>query len=267
MSTQQSQDPTPGPDPFKDKAKEKEDESGRRVSMTGNILQVISYSIFIYLCFGAYIEMNKEYDPVAAAAQNPLGIGGPWTLYDPDGKPFGSDDLAGSYYIIMFGYSQCPDICPNTLNRLKNVMNVVKESWLSSLWKLKVVFVTVDPDRDSGPILQSFVKRFNPDFIGLRAASEKSPEMKHIMKMFKVYANKINLETNALASKNAENYGVDHTSVIYLIDDQGLYVSYLPPIMDDKELGAHVLDLMKERKKQQYQFLFSPLHALGLKNE
>jgi len=76
-------------------------------------------------------------------------IGGSWRLHDNSGKAFGSADLKGSYYLIYFGFCNCPDICPTSLFKLGKAVSKVKQSPEAQYFSLRSVFVSVDPDRDS----------------------------------------------------------------------------------------------------------------------
>lgn len=76
-------------------------------------------------------------------------IGGDWKLIDTNGNPFGSDNLKGKYYLIYFGFCNCPDVCPNSMMKIKKAVKLVKKQPESNFFKLASVFVSVDPERDS----------------------------------------------------------------------------------------------------------------------
>jgi len=76
-------------------------------------------------------------------------IGGDWELLDTKGKPFGSKDLEGSYYLIYFGFTNCPDICPNSLIKLSRALQKIRKMPEHQYLNLKAIFVSVDPDRDT----------------------------------------------------------------------------------------------------------------------
>lgn len=76
-------------------------------------------------------------------------IGGEWQLVDTKGKPFGSADLEGSYYLIYFGFTNCPDICPNSLLKLSKALQKIRKMPEYQYLNLKTIFVSVDPDRDT----------------------------------------------------------------------------------------------------------------------
>jgi cytochrome oxidase Cu insertion factor (SCO1/SenC/PrrC family) len=78
-------------------------------------------------------------------------IGGDWELFSTKGIPFGSRDLKGSYYLIYFGFTNCPDICPNSLMKLTKAVKIIEKMPKYENLKLKIIFVSVDPDRDTLP--------------------------------------------------------------------------------------------------------------------
>lgn len=98
-------------------------------------------------------------------------IGGDWKLIGTDGQPFSNKNLEGNYYLIYFGFTHCPDICPTSLTKLSRAVARVKKSKEANFFNLKTVFVSVDPDRDSAEKITKFVKTFDPEIIGVTGLS------------------------------------------------------------------------------------------------
>jgi protein SCO1/2 len=88
-------------------------------------------------------------------------IGGDWTLIDMNGNPISSNDLSGAYYIVYFGFTKCPDICPSTLYKLSKVLKIIKSKPEAHYLNVKVVFISVDPARDTPPILKKYLNNFS----------------------------------------------------------------------------------------------------------
>lgn len=84
-------------------------------------------------------------------------IGGDWTLINTEGQAFSSRNLNGNYYLIYFGYATCPDICPSTLYYLSSVYRIIRNLPEGAYMKLKVVFVSVDPERDTPKVLKTYL--------------------------------------------------------------------------------------------------------------
>lgn len=94
-------------------------------------------------------------------------IGGPWMLYNTKGEPVTHKELAGKYYLIYFGFTYCPDVCPVSLMKLSRALDKVKESKEYAYFDIVPIFVSVDPNRDSNERIDEYVKIFHPDLMGL----------------------------------------------------------------------------------------------------
>ena len=93
-------------------------------------------------------------------------IGGDWQLQDTKGNIVTNQDLEGSYYLIYFGFCNCPDICPLSLHKLANAVNHIKGMPEKEYFDLKTLFVSVDPDRDSPEKIEKFLSLFGTEMIG-----------------------------------------------------------------------------------------------------
>ena len=138
-----------------------------------------------------------------------------FSLTDHNGQVRSLKDFKGKAVIVFFGYTQCPDFCPTTMAEMSNVMKQLGP--LSD--KVQVLFVTVDPERDTQELLASYVPNFDKRFLGLRgdeAATQK------VVKDFKAFFQKS-------PGKTPDSYTVDHTAASYVFDPEGrlrLYVAY-----------------------------------------
>ena len=112
-----------------------------------------------------------------------------------DGRPFGSLDLEGKYYIIYFGFANCPDICPQTLSKLTRALEMISKASEKKYFRLETIFVSIDPDRDTPEKIQNFLKHFDKSIIPVRGASNNDPVLKKMMQRFKIYASKIELDS------------------------------------------------------------------------
>jgi protein SCO1/2 len=130
-----------------------------------------------------------------------------FTLTDHNGKPRTLADFKGKVVVVFFGYTQCPDVCPTTLSELAGI----KKALGSEAERLQVIFITLDPQRDTPELMAGFVPAFDSSFLGLwgeQAVIDK------VAKDFKVFAQKV-------PSKNSKSYTIDHTAGSYVFDDQG----------------------------------------------
>jgi protein SCO1 len=136
-------------------------------------------------------------------------------LTDHNGKLRSMNDFAGKVVVLFFGYTHCPDVCPTTMSDLKQAMKLLGEK--SN--EVQVLFVTVDPERDTQEVLAQFVPSFDKRFIGMRGSAEETADT---LKNFKIFYAKVD-------GKNANDYSIDHSAGIYVFDKLGkirLYMGY-----------------------------------------
>jgi protein SCO1/2 len=135
-------------------------------------------------------------------------------LVDAAGKPFSLADYRGKVVILEFGYTSCPAVCPTTLATLAQARAQLKEL----AGRVQVVFVTVDPERDTAPRLAAYLARFDRGLIGLTGSKQQ------LGAVMQAYG--INAATVPLAG--AGNYAIDHSSYLYFIDPRGMLRALMP---------------------------------------
>jgi protein SCO1/2 len=134
-------------------------------------------------------------------------IGGEMRLTDAEGKPRSLADFRGKVVVVSFGYTHCPDVCPTTLSDLASAVNKLG----ADASRVQVLFVTVDPKRDTPELLRQYVPAFNPGFIGLWGSREATEK---VTRDFHVYAQE-------RPGKTPESYTVDHSSQTFVFDREG----------------------------------------------
>ncbi len=137
-------------------------------------------------------------------------------LTDFDGQPRALADFRGKAVVVFFGFTQCPDVCPTTLNEMARVKQLLG----ADAGKLQVLFISVDPERDTPEVLKAYMGSFDPTFLGLYAGSPE--RLAQLAKDFKVYYKKVE-------GKTPTSYSMDHTAASYIYDPQGrlrLYSRY-----------------------------------------
>ena len=136
-------------------------------------------------------------------------------LPDADGKMRSIKDFAGKVVVVFFGYTQCPDACPTTLAEIAGAKKLLGAEGD----KLQAVLISVDPERDSAPMLKAYVANFDPNFVALRGSPD---QIAAIAKDFKVFYKKVE-------GKTPGSYTMDHSAASYVYDTQGrlrLYTRY-----------------------------------------
>ena len=137
-------------------------------------------------------------------------IGGPFRLIDQNGEPFSDTDLRGKSFLVFFGFTHCPDVCPTTLFDISEIMrNLGKDADRTA-----AVFITVDPERDTPAALKEYLSSFDPHVRGL---SGDLADIAAVAKAYRVYFKKVPLEGG--------DYTMDHTAIVYLMDKNGQFVA------------------------------------------
>ncbi|AJP84707.1 putative thioredoxin peroxidase SCO2 [Saccharomyces cerevisiae] len=198
------------------------------------------------------LETEKEAD--ANRAYGSVALGGPFNLTDFNGKPFTEENLKGKFSILYFGFSHCPDICPEELDRLTY--------WISELddkdhIKIQPLFISCDPARDTPDVLKEYLSDFHPAIIGLTGTYD---QVKSVCKKYKVYF------STPRDVKPNQDYLVDHSIFFYLIDPEGQFIDALGRNYDEQsglekireQIQAYVPKEERERRsKKWYSFIFN----------
>jgi protein SCO1 len=158
------------------------------------------------------------------------GFGTDFRLTDHNGKPRSMADFHGKVVAIFFGFTFCPDVCPTTLSEMRQVM----QSLGKDSDKLQVLFVTVDPKRDTPELLSKYVPAFNPAFLGLYGDDAATAK---VTKDFKIIA-------RVVPGKSADTYTVDHTAGTLIFDKQGRLRLMAPYGLGAEKLMADIKRLM-----------------------
>ncbi len=138
----------------------------------------------------------------------------PFELIDHNGKPFTLENLNGKWSLIYYGFTHCPDICPNTLAKLNQVMSSLDADIAENT---QVILVTLDPARDTTEKLAQYVPYFNSEFIGVTG------EFLEILK----FSRNVNVAFSKVQLEN--DYTIDHTSHLVLVNPKGHYHGFFKP--------------------------------------
>lgn len=153
---------------------------------------------------------------------------GNFSLLDHRGQRRTKKDFLGSWVLLYFGFTHCPDICPDELDKLSDVVSALDRD--DSLPPVQPLFITVDPERDDVPALARYVKDFHPRLIGLTGSSE---EVKHAGQDYRVYASPGPKDEDG-------DYIVDHSILIYLISPEGLFLDYYNRMKNQEQITESV---------------------------
>jgi len=173
--------------------------------------------------FGAvvFIVTGRTPAPVALTST----VGGPFSLTDQNDKPITDQDLKGHPFLVFFGFTHCPDVCPTTLFEVSEILRALGPRAKD----VRALFVTVDPERDTPAVLKDYLSSFDPRVIG---ATGDPDGIAAIEKSYRVYAKKVPLDGG--------NYTMDHSAVVYLMDKNGRFVAPFKMKRRPEEAAAEI---------------------------
>ncbi|MGH6742275.1 MAG: SCO family protein [Bradyrhizobium sp.] len=165
------------------------------------------------------MAVAQEQQPSAAQMMDDLmfgrgPVGGPFTLTDPNGKPYSDSEFRGKLMIVYFGYTFCPDICPTDLMAITQALDALGKDAAG----IQPVFITIDPERDNAAMAE-YLQAFHPSFIGLTGTPE---EIRRVANSYKAFYARV-------ADSRSNEYSIDHSGVIYLMGRDGKYLGFMPP--------------------------------------
>ena len=164
---------------------------------------------------GVIVLLWKSAEPEQGVVQTSMAtIGGPFTLTASTGKPFSSAELNGKPAAVFFGFTHCPDVCPTTLARLTKLRRELGKGDGA----LSIVFISVDPERDTPAEVDTYMKLYDSPVIGLTGTPAQIEQVK---KQFGIYSRKV--------EQPGGSYSVDHTATVILLDRNGQFSSTLSP--------------------------------------
>jgi len=175
---------------------------------TARLLLALGAFVAGLVLFSAVVFIVTGRSP--APITMPSAVGGPFKLVDQNSQPITEQDLIGHPYLVFFGFTHCPDVCPTTLFEVSEILRKLGPDAKN----VRALFITVDPERDTPAVLKDYMSSFDPRVIG---ATGDSAAIMSVEKTFRVYAKKIPLDGGG--------YTMDHTAIVYLMDKAGRFVA------------------------------------------
>jgi len=195
------------------------------------VLTAVVMAGVLVLAASVLIALAFRDNPKGAAGTMLAGaIGGPFHLVDQNGKPFSDADLKGKWRLVFFGYTHCPDVCPTALNDIALALDKLDKA---KRGEVGVVFITVDPERDTEAVLKSYVESFDAPIEALTGSSEAVAEA---AKAYRVYY--------AKHPRPDGGYDMDHSAVIYIMDPQGRFTATFTPDTTADAMATRLLKLL-----------------------
>jgi protein SCO1/2 len=179
----------------------------------------------LVLCFGVVLIVSGRMS--APVAQQIAAIGGPFRLTDQNGQAVSDQDLKGHPFLVFFGFTHCPDVCPTTLFEVSEILR----SLGPDADRVRALFITVDPERDTPALMKDYLSSFDPHLAGLTG---DPAAVTAVAKAYRVYFKKVPLDQGG--------YTMDHTAIVYLMDKDGRFVQ---PFSLKRTIEAATADLRK----------------------
>ncbi|EPE25164.1 Thioredoxin-like protein [Glarea lozoyensis ATCC 20868] len=211
-------------------------------SWKAGLLFLTSGAGLIYYFRSEKARMERKRIAEATKGVGRPKVGGPFTLTDQTGKPFTDQDMRGKYSLVYFGFSHCPDICPEELDKMAQMIDLVSTSptRTASTPSLLPIFITCDPARDTPAVLDAYLSEFHPALIGLTGTWE---QIKDICKKYRVYF------STPSGVKKGEDYLVDHSIYFYLMDPEGDFVEAIGRQHSPQQAATIILGHVNDWKK------------------
>lgn len=178
-------------------------------------------ALLLAACSGA----SGEPPPLAGAT-----IGGPFALTNEDGGTTRNSDFDGRYRLVYFGFTHCPDVCPVDLQVIGQGLREFEKSAPAKAAQVQPIFITVDPERDTPPILKEYVAAFHPRLVGLTGTPEQIAD---VAKKFGIYYGKDE-------RPGMQGYNVDHSRTILLFGREGEPIAIVPHDQGPQALAAEL---------------------------
>ena len=175
---------------------------------TTRLLLVLAAFLSGLVLFSTIVFIVTGRSPAPVALQS--AVGGPFRLTDHNGRTVTDQDLKGRPFLVFFGFTHCPDVCPTTLFEVSEILRALGKDGE----RVRALFVTVDPERDTPEKLKDYLSSFDPRLIG---ATGDDAAVKAIERAYRVYAKRVPLDGGG--------YTMDHTAIVYLMDKDGRFVA------------------------------------------
>ena len=201
----------------------------RRSVLLGSMIALFAVIVVVTLLATGIVGPTPP-TPEPAATSAPVTIGGPFEMVDQDGRTVTDKEFQGKLMLVYFGYTFCPDVCPTSLQ----VMSAAAAELGDAAEEVALVFVTVDPERDTVEAMKDYVGLFDPPPLGLTGSSE---QIKAMTDAYRVYF-------RIPEEDRGDDYLVDHSSFVYLMGKDGLYAAHFSHDATPEEMVTKIRELL-----------------------
>lgn len=188
---------------------------------------------FLFFLNFSFIKLDARNN----GAFGDVKLGGPFSLLNQFNEPFTDAHLTGKYSLFYFGFTHCPDICPDELDKISDVIKIL-DSDKKTKDMIVPVFVTCDPERDNPAILKEYLSDFHPKIIGLTGKKE---DVLDLAKKYRIY-----FKAGFVGGEG--NYLVDHSIFIFFMGKNGEFIDFFGSNLTSKNIAEQIKEYMKEGK-------------------
>lgn len=191
----------------------------------------------IVIVFGAAFafagwNMRSAAEPRRVGPLVGSSVGGPFSLVDQDGKVRTGTSFKGSYRLMYFGYTYCPDVCPTDVQKMSQALRLFEASDPARASRVQPIMVTIDPERDTPAVMKQFVAAFHPRLVGLTGTT---PQVKEALSRFAIYAQR-------QGPDKAASYLMDHSAMLYLMGPGGEPITFFARHATPAQIAAELTD-------------------------
>lgn len=193
-------------------------------------LLFVSFVFFAIGAAAAVAVLSNRLGPPSATVikvEGKAAVGGDFSLTDQTGQRVTQEDFAGRHMLVFFGFTSCPDACPMALQTVTQAIDLLGERGALVI----PIFITIDPERDTVEQLATYVDQFHPRMVGLTGSEQ---EIKAVTKAYRAYYQRVADESSS------EDYAMDHTGIIYLMDARGEYTAHFAFNTSAEEMARRV---------------------------
>ncbi len=196
-----------------------------------NQKKILLSIFFLALCLGIGFYFGKFYKKQRAASVNPVEEWKTAQLKDTSNRSLKLSELDGKLFVVYFGFSHCPDMCPMALNDIEDSFKLLGDD----SEKATPIFITVDPERDTPEVLGKYIERFpGKKLVALTGGKD---QIESLQKGFGAFSQKVKVDSLS------DGYGVDHTLFIYLVDKTGNILRAFPTGIKGEELAKEIREV------------------------
>ena len=197
--------------------------------MRNRLIAVVSV---IALVLVAFLAGRHYWGMIAGEDNTGAAIGGPFTLVDTRGQTVTDADFRGQFMLVYFGYTYCPDVCPTSLSTIAAAFDILGDKAEA----IKPIFITVDPERDTREAMTDYVAAFHPRLVGLTGTAE---QVAAAARAYRVFFSKVQEEGN-----DPDDYLMDHSAYVYLMDRDGKYLTHFPHGIAPEEMARQLAEFL-----------------------